>query len=104
VPEYPTTFDCEFTELSRHEPDDRQTCDLRDCATYRRVDVARGTESDGIPMTKSTKKSGLVVKSTVKAGGLGFNHNRPRLAAGLVVKSKVKVGGLGFNHNRTLLA
>jgi hypothetical protein len=41
----------------------------------------------------------LLVKSSVKAGGLNFNHNR----AGLLVKSSVKAGGLNFNHNRTLI-
>jgi hypothetical protein len=80
---------------------------LHDCITYRRVDVARGTESDAVPMTKSTKKAGLVVKSSVKTGALGLNHGRSVLSAkkaGLVVKSSVKTGALGLNHSRRLLA
>jgi hypothetical protein len=73
---------------------------LRYCATYLRVDVARGTESDAFPMTKSTKKAGLVVKSSVKAGGININHSK----AGLVVKSRVKAGGININHCHVLLA
>ena len=73
---------------------------MRDCITYRRVDVARGTESDAIPMTKSTKKSGLVVKSSVKSGGLNINHAK----VALKVKSGLKSGGLNINHSRSLLA
>jgi hypothetical protein len=38
----------------------------------------------------------LKVRSAVKAGGLGPNHNR----GGLKVRSAVKAGGLGPNHNR----
>jgi hypothetical protein len=80
---------------------------LRDCITYRRVDVARGTESDAVPMTKSTKKAGLVVKSSVKSGGGSLNHSRCALRvkkAALIVKSGVKSGGGSLNHNRPLLA
>jgi hypothetical protein len=44
---------------------------------------------------KSTKNS-LSVKTSIKAGGLSFNHNR----LALKVKSAVKAGGLRFNHNR----
>jgi hypothetical protein len=45
---------------------------------------------------KSIKTSGLIVKSAIKAGGLGSgNHN-----AGLRAKSAIKAGGLGSgNHN-----
>jgi hypothetical protein len=55
-------------------------------------------------MTKSTKKAGLVVKSSVKAGGIGLNHNRSLKKAGLAVKTSVKVGGIGLNHTRSLLS
>ena len=51
-------------------------------------------------MNKSTKNAGLVVKSAVKAGWVGINHNR----AGLIVKSKIKAGSVGINHNRPTLA
>jgi hypothetical protein len=54
-------------------------------------------------MTKSTKKAGLVVKSSLKSGGVGLNHNRALKKTGLTVKSSVKVGGVGLNHSRTLL-
>ncbi|HXI60548.1 MAG TPA: hypothetical protein VNO55_31015 [Polyangia bacterium] len=49
---------------------------------------------------KTTSRSGLKIKSGVKAGGLlGMNHNR----SGLKIKSGVKAGGLlGMNHNRAL--
>jgi len=57
-------------------------------------------------MTKSTKKAGLVVKSSVKAGGFVLNHNRTLAGkkAGLVVKSTVKAGGFVLNHSRAFLA
>lgn len=37
------------------------------------------------------KSSGLRIKSTVKAGGISFNHNKPLL-------------GFSVNHNRALLS
>ena len=48
---------------------------------------------------KTTSKSGLKVKSAVKAGGISLlNHNR----SGLKIKSAVKAGGLAsINHNRS---
>jgi hypothetical protein len=50
-------------------------------------------------MTTSTKKTGLAIKTSIKAGGLGTpNHNR----AGLKVRSAVKAGGISGNHNRSL--
>jgi hypothetical protein len=55
----------------------------------------------GNPM--KSKKSGLVVKSNVKAGGIALNHNRKALKSGLMVKSNVKAGGIVLNHNRALL-
>ena len=52
-------------------------------------------------MTTSTNttKTGLTIKTSIKAGGLGTaNHNR-----GLSVRSAIKAGGLGTaNHNRGL--
>jgi len=45
------------------------------------------------------KSSGLRIKSTVKAGGISFNHNK----AALKVKSGAKAGGISFNHNKPLL-
>jgi hypothetical protein len=51
-------------------------------------------------MTKSTKKSGLVVKSSVKSGGSSINHSK----VALKVKSGVKSGGSSINHNRQLLS
>ena len=51
-------------------------------------------------MKNSSKTSGIRVKSSVKAGGLGAgNHN-----AKLRVKSAVKAGGLGAgNHNFSIV-
>jgi hypothetical protein len=53
---------------------------------------------------KTTKRTALIVKSTIKAGCLAFNHNRSLLKKALVVKSTIKAGCLAFNHNRPLLA
>jgi len=49
---------------------------------------------------KAITKSGLKIKSNVKAAGFGINHNRS--IAGLKVKSNVKAAGFGINHNRPL--
>jgi len=57
-------------------------------------------ETRRIKMTTSTKttKTGLTIKTSIKAGGLSTaNHNR-----GLAVRSAVKAGGLSSNHNRGL--
>ena len=52
-------------------------------------------------MKTSTKTSGLRVKSTIKAGGLGGNNHN----AGLRVKSAIKAGGLGGNnHNASVVS
>lgn len=48
------------------------------------------------------KKAGAKVKSTVKAGGIQVQHNRP--VKGLKVKSTVKAGGISLQHNRRLSA
>jgi hypothetical protein len=47
---------------------------------------------------KTATKTGLNIKSSIKAGGLStVNHNR----TGLRVRSSVKAGGLStVNHNR----
>ena len=42
----------------------------------------------------------MKVKSNVKAGKLGANHNQT--AKGLRVKSSLKAGGVSLNHNQTL--
>ena len=39
------------------------------------------------------------VKSNVKAGVIGGNHNQT--VKGLKVKSSVKAGGMNLNHNQT---
>jgi hypothetical protein len=53
---------------------------------------------------KNTKKSALVVRSNVKAGGFTENHNRSLLKkGGLVVKSAVRAGGFSQNHNLVLV-
>jgi len=50
---------------------------------------------------KTVAKSGLKVRSAIKAGGLTINHNR----SGLKVRSAVKAGyTLADNHNRNLLS
>jgi len=51
-----------------------------------------------------SKKTALVVKTALKAGGLSLNHNRAAVKkAGLATKSSVKAGSLSFNHNRALI-
>jgi hypothetical protein len=45
---------------------------------------------------KSVAKSGLKVRSAVKAGALNMNHSR----GGLKVRSTVKAGALNMNHSR----
>jgi len=58
-------------------------------------------------MIKSTKKAGLVVKSSLKSGGIATNHNRPLAQsarkAGLTVKAGLKSGGIATNHCRSML-
>jgi len=52
-------------------------------------------------MTTSTKKTGLAIKTSIKAGGLSLNHNR----SALKVRSSVKAGGLGTsNHSRAVVS
>ena len=38
----------------------------------------------------------MTIKTNVKAGGVGLNHNET-----LAVRSDVKAGGIGFNHNES---
>ena len=49
-------------------------------------------------MSTTTKTTGLSIKTSIKAGGIGpVNHNRN----GLKVKSAIRAGGIGpVNHNR----
>jgi hypothetical protein len=48
----------------------------------------------------TSKKTALTVKSNLKAGLSGMNHNRAQVKSGLSVKSAVKAGLAGSNHNR----
>lgn len=48
------------------------------------------------PTNSARTCQGLRVKSSIKAGGKGFNHNQ----TGLRVKSNVKAGALSTNHNQ----
>jgi hypothetical protein len=45
-------------------------------------------------------KTSIKVKSGVRAGGLGINHNR----SWLKVRAGIRAAGLGINHNRTPLS
>jgi hypothetical protein len=49
----------------------------------------------------TTTKTGLKIKSSIKAAGFSANHNRA-LASGLKVKAAVKAAGFSANHNRAL--
>ena len=44
----------------------------------------------------------LKVKTSLKAGGIGINHNQT-LVRGLKVKTNVRAGGMTMNHNQTLV-
>ena len=58
-------------------------------------------------MTKSTKKPGLVVKSSLKSGAFSQNHNRRVVMAkksGLTVKTGMTVGAFSQNHTTTLIS
>jgi hypothetical protein len=59
-------------------------------------------------MKKTTKKAGLVVKTSIKGGYGGMNHNSACLKAtkkaGLVVKTAIRSGYGGMNHNPSVLA
>ena len=48
---------------------------------------------------KTTKRSGIRVRSRVKAGAIAANHNQA--TKGLRVKSRVKAGAIAANHNHT---
>jgi len=49
----------------------------------------------------TTSKTGLKVKTTIKAGGFTMNHS----VRGLKVRSAIKAGGTGLvaNHSRSAL-
>ncbi len=45
----------------------------------------------------------MQVKTSVKAGGIGVNHNQTAApGSGLAVKTRVKAGGLRINHVQTV--
>jgi hypothetical protein len=46
---------------------------------------------------KTRLKTGLKIRTIIKAGGFGLNHNR----GGLKVRVPIKAGGFGLNHNRS---
>ena len=50
--------------------------------------------------TTKTMKTAIVVKTSLKAGGVRLNHNQT--ATGLATKSNVRAGGLFANHNQTV--
>jgi hypothetical protein len=52
---------------------------------------------------KTITRSGLAVKTGLKAGLSGTNHNRGVIKSGLAVRSAVTAGLGGNNHNRALL-
>jgi hypothetical protein len=43
---------------------------------------------------------GMKIKTNVKAGGVGMQHNQT-VVRGLKIKTNVKAGGLTSNHNQT---
>jgi len=76
------------------------------------------SQGDRINMTSTKTKTGLAIKTSLKAGGLWANHNRTGLKVrtaikagsltsnhnrtGLKVRTAIKAGGMSFNHNRAL--
>jgi hypothetical protein len=48
------------------------------------------------------KPVALKLKTKIKAGGFGLNHNES--LSRLRVKSGTKAGGISLNHNETLVA
>ena len=53
---------------------------------------------------KTSKKSGLTVKTSLKAGLVCSNHNRTlQKKSGLAVKTSLKAGLVCSNHSRALL-
>lgn len=52
---------------------------------------------------ETTSNSGLKIKSSVKAGGIGLNHNPVmRSSGGLRIKSSLKAGSRNAQHNHTV--
>jgi hypothetical protein len=58
------------------------------------ADRARGA-------TTRTSGGTMKIKSKVRAGGVGVQHNATK--SGLKIKSKVRAGGLSAQHNATRL-
>jgi hypothetical protein len=52
-------------------------------------------------MKTTTTTQGLKVRTSIKAGGMGLNHNQT-LVRGLKVRTGTKAGALN-NHNQTLV-
>jgi hypothetical protein len=56
-------------------------------------------------MKTSTKKTGLAIKTSIKAGGLCTSNHSRAAKTGLAIKTSIKAGGLcTSNHNRTAAA
>ena len=47
----------------------------------------------------TTKPASIRVRSSVKAGAFGSNHNGSVKTTGIRVRSSVKAGAFGSNHN-----
>jgi anti-sigma28 factor (negative regulator of flagellin synthesis) len=57
-----------------------------------------------MPTNRSTKAPKFKIKTAIKAGGFGMNHNRSAKATSkLKIKTAIKAGGFSINHNRVAL-
>ena len=46
----------------------------------------------------------MKIHTSLKAGGMGMNHNQSAVAAkGLRVRTKVRAGGMSVNHNQSVV-
>src|ERR1051325_8931359 len=59
-------------------------------------------------MKNQTNSNGLKIRTSIKAGGIGMNHNErtnikdPTRTTGLKIRSKAKSGRISVNHNQTM--
>jgi hypothetical protein len=45
----------------------------------------------------------MQIRTSVRAGGISWNHNERLVGSGLKVRSGVRAGGISWNHNERLV-